>query len=217
MRYLTFFLTKNKVNFSNKENCFACGRSNWMSFIHAQYCSFYSCPILFHFLSFNYWIQHYKLFCFKKGSTSRAVFRTFQISKMEQLFKQSAAFRCLTWFWYQRTCFKFAEMTWRLAEHEGRGPGAKAGGCINLIAAVTVTHCNFAFIHSSYSECIHKYSKAKYIVCLIHFYVVTVMYTLMAIQKSRHRHLGINIVIRISISIVIAKKLFLPSEIVLKK
>ena len=175
-----------------------------MSFIHAQYCSFYSCPILFYFVSFNYWNQH------------------FFVSKREaHLEPFSEPFKYLRWsnclnnqqlldVWQDSDIREPAEMTWRLAEHEGRGPGAKAGGCINLIAAVTVTHCNFAFIHSSYSECIHKYRKAKYIVCLIHFYVVTVMYTLMAIQKSRHRHLGINIVIRISISIVIAKKLFLP-------
>ena len=43
------------------------------------------------------------------------------------------------------------------------------------------------------------------------------MYTLMAIWRSRHSHSGISIVIRIGISIGIAKKIFLFSEIVLKK
>ena len=61
-----------------------------------------------------------------------------------------------------------------------------------------------------------KYSKAKY-VCLIHFCGATVVFILMVIWKSRRWHLGISILIRISISIGIAKKLFLLSEIVLKK
>ena len=35
---------------------------------------FYLCPRLYFFLfGFNYWIQHYKLFCFKKGTISRAL------------------------------------------------------------------------------------------------------------------------------------------------
>ena len=38
---LTFFVKKNKENFSKKENCFVRGRSSWMSFIHAQYCSIF--------------------------------------------------------------------------------------------------------------------------------------------------------------------------------
>ena len=37
---------------------------------------FYSCPILFYFLSFDCWIQYYELFLKKNGTRSRAVFRT---------------------------------------------------------------------------------------------------------------------------------------------
>ena len=55
--------------------------------------------------------------------------------------------------------------------------------------------------------------------CLTHFYGVTVMCTVivMSIWKYRYLCLGISIAIRIGISIGIANKLFLPSEIVLKK
>ena len=47
------------------ENSFVRGKSSWI---------FYLWPRLYFFLfGFNYWIQHYKPFCFKKGTISRAL------------------------------------------------------------------------------------------------------------------------------------------------
>ena len=56
----------------------------------------------------------------------------------------------------------------------------------------------FSFIYLIENAC------SKYIGSF-HFYGVTVMYTLMAIWKSRHWHLGISIVIRISTGIGMKK------------
>ena len=85
---LTFFVNKDKKNFSIKENCFVADPAGWMSYIHAQLYSV--------FLSFNFWIQHYKL-CFKRELYPEPYLEPCKTSQMEWFVKYLTAATSKTW------------------------------------------------------------------------------------------------------------------------
>ena len=112
------------IFFCNKENCFVRGRSSGMMYlIRAQNCSFLGGERRGG--GGNYSFQHYKFFVSKREPYPKPC----QTFNMERFVKILTAFRFLTGFWirlwYQIYCFKFAEMTWILAEKEDRWLGAR--------------------------------------------------------------------------------------------
>ena len=67
--YIDFF-----VNTVKKKNPILIKKKT--AFWPFQLDSLYSCPTLLCFLNFDYWIQHHKFFCFKKGTISRTALGT---------------------------------------------------------------------------------------------------------------------------------------------
>ena len=89
----------------------------------------YLCPKLFFFFWFSLLNSTLQTFFFQKGNHIQ---RSVKHLRWSVLQKQSTLFRYLKGFsirhWHQVTCFRFSEMTWRLAEREGWGSKAEALG-----------------------------------------------------------------------------------------
>ena len=85
---LTFFVNKDKKNFSSKENCFVADPAGCLIFMPSF--------ILFFFFSFNFCIQHYKL-CFKRELYPEPYLEPCKTSKMEWLVKYLTAATSKTW------------------------------------------------------------------------------------------------------------------------